>query len=181
MTARWDDPDVVVIMRALMQSPAYPSLLAMMYVRASQWSWNRGWRLVAHLLKARAIRIAGIEVHPASVIGPGFAFLHGVGIVVGHEVVAGRDLVLYQGVTLGHGAEGPASLDSVTEYAWAPEPRFSALSPSATAHASVPTPLSSRTYTPARQLSGSGRVTDPHRPHRPRQGARVDQRRAMAA
>ena len=38
--------------------------------------------------------------------GGGFAIIHTVGIVVGHEVVAGDNLVLYQGVTLGHTGTG---------------------------------------------------------------------------
>jgi serine O-acetyltransferase len=47
----------------------------------------------------------GIEVHPASTIGAGFALVHGVGVVIGAEVTAGSNLVVYQGVTLGHGAD----------------------------------------------------------------------------
>ena len=74
----------------------------MVTVRASMWAYRRGYRVLAHLLKARAIRSAGVEVHPAAQIGPGFAFVHSVGIVVGAEVVAGKDLVLHQGVTLGN-------------------------------------------------------------------------------
>ena len=103
MTGRWDDSDRRVVLRSLLMSPLYPSLRAVMYVRASQWAWHRGARPLAHLLKARAIRTASVEVHPGAQIGPGFALVHGLGVVVGHEVVAGRDLVLHQGVTLGHG------------------------------------------------------------------------------
>jgi serine O-acetyltransferase len=40
-------------------------------------------------------------------IGPGFAFVHSVGIVVGRDVVAGRDLVLHRGVTLGNASQTP--------------------------------------------------------------------------
>lgn len=79
----------------------------MMWVRMSMWLWRHGLRLPAQWCKARAIRAAGVEVHPGATIGPGFAFVHSVGIVVGKDVVAGRDLVLYQGVTLGHGGRGP--------------------------------------------------------------------------
>jgi serine O-acetyltransferase len=105
MTASWDDSDQRVVVRSLLMSAGYPSLRAMMYFRASQLAWRRQrLRPLALYLKARSVRAAGIEVHPAATIGPGFAFVHGVGIVVGHEVVAGHDLVLYQGVTIGHGA-----------------------------------------------------------------------------
>jgi serine O-acetyltransferase len=107
MTARWDDSDARVVLYALLASPLYPSLRAMMYVRASQWAWRRHLRVVAHFLKARAIRTAGVEVHPAAKIGPGFAFSHSVGIVIGHEVSAGKNLVVRHGVTLGHGGRLP--------------------------------------------------------------------------
>jgi serine O-acetyltransferase len=58
-------------------------------------------------------------VHPAARIGPGLAFVHSAGIVVGHEVVAGRNLMLFHGVTLGHGARDgqPTIGDNVRIYA----------------------------------------------------------------
>ena len=77
-----------------------------MLFRLSSWLWNRNLRVPALWVKARAVRGAGTEIHPAARIGKGFALVHSVGIVVGHEVVAGRDLVLYQGVTLGHDGSG---------------------------------------------------------------------------
>ena len=103
MTAAWDAPPWRVIMVALIKAPFYPSLWAMVLVRGSMWAYRHRLRLLAHALKARAIRSAGVEVHPAAQIGPGFAFVHSVGITVGRSVVAGRDLVLHQGVTLGNG------------------------------------------------------------------------------
>jgi serine O-acetyltransferase len=106
MTARWDDSDRRVVVRGVLMSPFYPTIRALIHVRASQWAWRHGLRGVAHLLKARAVRAAGVEVHPAAEIGPGLALAHGSGVVVGHEVVAGRDLVLFHGATLGHGPEG---------------------------------------------------------------------------
>ena len=66
----------------------------------------RGWRALALWLQSRGQRATGAEIHPAAVIGPGLNLAHGGGVVVGHEVVAGVDLVLYQSVTLGHGPAG---------------------------------------------------------------------------
>lgn len=103
MTAKWDASPTRVAFESLIRSPLYPSLLAVVRFRASNWCWRHRLRPVALLLKSRTIRSAGAEIHPAADIGPGFALVHSVGIVVGHEVVAGRDLVLYHGVTLGHG------------------------------------------------------------------------------
>ena len=108
MTAAWDASPWLTVVRAVILCPFYPSLRAMMWVRAGMWLWRRpGGRLMAHWCKARAIRAAGVEVHPGAAIGPGFAFVHSVGIVVGKDVVAGRNLVVYQGVTIGDGGRGP--------------------------------------------------------------------------
>jgi serine O-acetyltransferase len=105
MTANWDARPWRIVATAVVRSPFYPALRAMMWVRTSMWLWRHGLRLPAHWCKARAVRAAGVEVHPGARIGPGFAFVHSVGIVVGKDVVAGRDLVLYQGVTVGHGGQ----------------------------------------------------------------------------
>lgn len=102
MTAAWDAPPWRVVVGAALRSPLYPSLLAMFLVRGSMWAHRNHLVVVAHFLKARAVAFAGVEVHPAATIGPGFALVHSVGIVVGRDVVAGRDLVLHQGVTLGN-------------------------------------------------------------------------------
>src|SRR4051812_23330907 len=101
MTGAWDVPGWRVVAAALIRSPFYPALRAMMLVRASMWTYRRGLTPLAHLLKSRAVRSAGVEVHPGAQIGPGFAFVHSVGIVIGRDVVAGRDLVVHQGVTIG--------------------------------------------------------------------------------
>ena len=43
----------------------------------------------------------GIEIHPGAVIGPGLFIDHGMGVVIGETTEIGRDVTLYQGVTLG--------------------------------------------------------------------------------
>ncbi|MFZ5802504.1 MAG: serine O-acetyltransferase [Candidatus Omnitrophota bacterium] len=42
-----------------------------------------------------------IEIHPGAKLGPGFFIDHGSGVVIGETTEAGRDVTLYQGVTLG--------------------------------------------------------------------------------
>jgi serine O-acetyltransferase len=101
MTAQYDASTPRVVLRCLAMCPFYPSVRAMFYVRMSQHAWQHGHRLLAHWLKARAISVAGVEIHPASRIGPGFAFVHSVGIVIGEQVTAGRNLYMHQGVTIG--------------------------------------------------------------------------------
>ena len=43
----------------------------------------------------------GIEIHPAAQIGEGFFIDHGSGVVIGETAVVGKNVTLYQGVTLG--------------------------------------------------------------------------------
>ncbi|HEX5635166.1 MAG TPA: hypothetical protein VFX50_18105 [Gemmatimonadales bacterium] len=43
----------------------------------------------------------GADINPNARLGPGLVVSHGVGLVVGGDVIAGRDLLLHHGVTLG--------------------------------------------------------------------------------
>lgn len=43
----------------------------------------------------------GIEIHPAAQIGEGFFIDHGAGVVIGETTIVGKNVTLYQGVTLG--------------------------------------------------------------------------------
>ena len=107
MTAAWDAPPGRVGGGALVRLPLYPRIGTVVRYRAGSWCWDHGLRPVALFLEAWSIRACGAEVHPAARMGPGFSISHTTGIVVGHEVVAGATLVLYQGVTLGHTGTRP--------------------------------------------------------------------------
>lgn len=102
-SAAWDASPAGVLLRALPKLLLYPRVRTLAWFRLSQWAWRHRLRPLAYLCQARSIRGAGAELHPAAVIGPGLLLVHSVGIVVGHQVVAGSDLVLHHGVTLGHG------------------------------------------------------------------------------
>jgi serine O-acetyltransferase len=103
MTASWDATAAGVVRTALPRFLLQPRFRAIVYFRLSQWAWSRtSTRSFARWLQSRTIRCSGAELHPAARIGPGFAIVHSVGIVVGHEVAAGAELVLHQGVTIGH-------------------------------------------------------------------------------
>ncbi|MDX6699187.1 MAG: serine O-acetyltransferase [Solirubrobacteraceae bacterium] len=72
-------------------------------------------RSIAYLSRA----LTGIEIHPAARIGEGFFIDHGMGVVVGETAEIGRDVTLYQGVTLGGtgfatGKRHPTVEDNVT-------------------------------------------------------------------
>jgi serine O-acetyltransferase len=43
----------------------------------------------------------GIDIHPGATIGEGFFIDHGTGVVIGETTIIGRDVRIYQGVTLG--------------------------------------------------------------------------------
>jgi len=107
MTAAWGQSPSRVLVGSLIRLPLYPRIGAVMSYRASSWCWDKGLRPLALWLQASSIRSSGAEIHPAARLGPGLAIIHSVGIVIGHEVVAGENLVIYQGVTLGHTGTGP--------------------------------------------------------------------------
>ncbi|PIQ87048.1 MAG: serine O-acetyltransferase [Candidatus Omnitrophica bacterium CG11_big_fil_rev_8_21_14_0_20_45_26] len=54
-------------------------------------------RLIAQLVRW----FTGIEIHPGAQIGPGFFIDHGMGVVIGETTEIGKDVLIYQGVTLG--------------------------------------------------------------------------------
>ncbi len=101
MTAAWDGSPGRVVLGALVRLPLYPRFGAVIRYRAGSWCWHHGLRPVALFLEAWSIRACGAEVHPAARLGPGFSISHTTGIVIGHAVVAGENLVVFQGVTLG--------------------------------------------------------------------------------
>ena len=107
MTAAWDQTPSRVVLGALARVPFNPRFGVVIRHRAAAWCWDHRLRPVALWLQAASIRAAGAEIHPAAQFGPGFSVSHPVGIVIGHEVVAGANLVVFQGVTLGHTGTGP--------------------------------------------------------------------------
>lgn len=82
----------------------FPRIRAVVYFRISQVLARKHLLPLAYFVQGRAIRSAGAEISPLATIGPGLGVWHSVGIVVGGQVLAGRNLALYHGVTLGDGA-----------------------------------------------------------------------------
>lgn len=54
-------------------------------------------RFIAQLVRW----FTGVEIHPGAKIGPGFFIDHGMGVVIGETTEIGRNVTIYQGVTLG--------------------------------------------------------------------------------
>ncbi len=57
--------------------------------------------LLPRLLMTVARWITGVEIHPSATIGRGLFIDHGMGVVIGETTTIGRNVTLYQGVTLG--------------------------------------------------------------------------------
>ena len=63
--------------------------------------YRRGWVLVPRIISNIGRFLTGIEIHPGATIGEGLFIDHGTGIVIGETAELGKNVTLYQGVTLG--------------------------------------------------------------------------------
>lgn len=79
----------------------YPGLHALWGHRLNHWLWEHGHRGIARFGSQMARFYTGIEIHPGATIGDGFFVDHGMGVVIGETTIIGKDVTLYQGVTLG--------------------------------------------------------------------------------
>ena len=57
--------------------------------------------LLPRLIMSVVRWLTGIEIHPAATIGRGLFIDHGMGVVIGETAVIGKNVTLFQGVTLG--------------------------------------------------------------------------------
>ena len=79
----------------------YPGIHAVTVHRLSHWFWIRGFRWLGRFTSHCARFLTGIEIHPGATIGEGLFIDHGTGIVIGETAELGKNVTLYQGVTLG--------------------------------------------------------------------------------
>lgn len=86
---------------------AYSCFRAVLAYRVAHAVLNApGGNTLPHLVLARAMSEAakvhtGVEIHPAAVIGPRFVVDHGIGTVIGEDVIIGSDCYVLQAVVLG--------------------------------------------------------------------------------
>ncbi|HWT92287.1 MAG TPA: serine O-acetyltransferase [Solirubrobacteraceae bacterium] len=97
----------------------WPGVHALLSHRVAHALHEVGVPVVPRAMSMAARAVTGIELHPAAKIGPGFFVDHGTGVVVGETAEIGRDVTLYQGVTLGGtgfatGKRHPTVQDNVT-------------------------------------------------------------------
>ncbi len=79
----------------------YPGLEAVSVYRLAHEMLLLGVPLVPRMMTEHAHSKTGIDIHPGARIGPGFFIDHGTGVVIGETCDIGRNVKLYQGVTLG--------------------------------------------------------------------------------
>ena len=79
----------------------YSGLHAIWFHRLSHFLFLHGWIVSARLISNFCRFLTGIEIHPGAKIGDGLFIDHGTGIVIGETAEIGKNVTLYQGVTLG--------------------------------------------------------------------------------
>jgi serine O-acetyltransferase len=79
----------------------YPGLDAITTYRIAHELTRLGVPYIPRMMTEIAHSRTGIDIHPGARIGPGFFIDHGTGVVIGETTDIGRNVKLYQGVTLG--------------------------------------------------------------------------------
>jgi serine O-acetyltransferase len=79
----------------------YPGLEAIATYRIAHELYHMKVPYIARMMTEFAHSKTGIDIHPGATIGPGFFIDHGTGVVIGETTDIGRNVKLYQGVTLG--------------------------------------------------------------------------------
>lgn len=97
----------------------WPGVHALLAHRVAHAMHDAGVPLAPRVLATGMRTLTGVEIHPAARIGPGFFMDHGAGVVIGETAEIGRDVTVYQGVTLGGtgfatGKRHPTVQDNVT-------------------------------------------------------------------
>lgn len=98
LAAYHGDPAATSISEILL---SYPGINAIIHHRLAHPLHQLGAPFIARLISAIAHSATGIDIHPAAEIGSGFFIDHGTGVVIGETTVIGRNVRLYQAVTLG--------------------------------------------------------------------------------
>ena len=98
---------------------AWPGVHALLAHRVAHGLHEAGVPLVPRTVASATRMLTGIEIHPNAQIGDGFFVDHGMGVVIGETAQIGRNVTLYQGVTLGGtgfatGKRHPTVEDNVT-------------------------------------------------------------------
>ena len=80
---------------------SYPGFEAITIHRMAHFFWTRHVPLIPRMMSEIVHSRTGIDIHPGAEIGESFFIDHGTGVVIGETTVIGRNVKIYQGVTLG--------------------------------------------------------------------------------
>lgn len=99
VTAAYEgDPAATSRMEVVM---AYPGLYAVTIQRLAHELYKLKVPIIPRIMSELAHSKTGIDIHPGATIGERFFIDHGTGVVIGETTVIGKNVKLYQGVTLG--------------------------------------------------------------------------------
>ena len=79
----------------------FPGVFAVVRHRLAHQLYQLGVPMLARIIAESAHSQTGIDIHPGARIGEGFFIDHGTGVVIGETAIIGRNVRLYQAVTLG--------------------------------------------------------------------------------
>src|SRR4051794_7206844 len=79
----------------------YGGVQALLGHRVAHALHDVGVPFVPHAMSYVSRAVTGVEIHPAAEIGRALFIDHGAGVVIGETAEIGRNVTLYQGVTLG--------------------------------------------------------------------------------
>jgi serine O-acetyltransferase len=80
---------------------SYPGIYAITVYRAAHVLFELEVPLLPRIMTEHAHSVTGIDIHPGAKIGERFVIDHGTGVVIGETSVIGKNVRIYQGVTLG--------------------------------------------------------------------------------
>ena len=80
---------------------AYPGFMAILIYRLAHELYKLEIPIIPRILTEHAHQITGIDIHPGAEIDSPFFIDHGTGIVIGETTNIGKNVKIYQGVTLG--------------------------------------------------------------------------------
>jgi serine O-acetyltransferase len=80
---------------------AYPGFMAIAIYRLAHELYKLRIPIIPRIFTEHAHQITGIDIHPGAEIDSPFFIDHGTGIVIGETTKIGKNVKIYQGVTLG--------------------------------------------------------------------------------
>ena len=80
---------------------SYPGVYAIIVHRIAYALYRQNVPLIPRIMSEYAHSLTGIDIHPGATIDKGFFIDHGTGVVIGETCIIGKNVKIYQGVTLG--------------------------------------------------------------------------------